>query len=78
MRKPSAGDLLLASIILDGYEATDEPGVDASTAREVSAWLEHCAEEAELAAVCKAAGVRVSVARRALRARKLAAAGLKT
>lgn len=69
MRRPSADELLLASIILEAYEATEEAGADASAARRVAAWLKHQAQNAEFAAARKEAGVRVSVARRALRNR---------
>ena len=64
MKQPSVDDLFLAAQWLDIYEGAE----DAEACRRVAAWLLKQADAAEFRAACRAAGVKVSVARAAAKA----------
>lgn len=63
MTTPSADDLHTAAQWLEVYEGAE----DAEACRRVAAWLLAQADAAELRAACRAAGVSVAAARRAIR-----------
>lgn len=63
MKRPSADDLYLAALWLDVYEGAE----DAEACKRVARWLEQQSLNAELADMCRKAGVSVKQARAAIK-----------
>lgn len=64
MKTPSSDDLLIAAQWLDVYDGDDED----DACQRVRSWLIDQAENQDLRAACREAGVAVSQARKAMRA----------
>lgn len=66
VKTPSSNDMYLAAQWLDIYEGEEE----AQACQRVKAWLLIQADAAEFREACRAAGVSVSKARKALKAKQ--------
>jgi glutathione S-transferase len=64
MKRPSIADLAMAAEWLDCNEGSDD---EAGACARVAAWLRHCADEAELRALAREAGIRVGHLRQRLK-----------